>query len=75
VGVLVFTPGEDGGIFFDACDDGCWIEHSDHYDHFLSVGSGSMDCLIIGPSQEAPYTHWHAIPTYPVQAASAPGGE
>lgn len=74
VGVLVFVPGEEGGIYFDACDDGFWIEHGEHYDHFLSVGHGTPDCPITGPSEEAPYTHWHAIPAAPEPVAVAKGG-
>lgn len=43
---------------FDAIEDGAWVRHSEHYDHFLSVAPPENSR---GPSEQAPYTHWRII--------------
>jgi hypothetical protein len=66
--VMVFTPGEDGGIDFDGIEEGVWFTHDDNYQHFILVGGyslGGEDCSVSGPSVEAPYTHWMPLPEPP----------
>lgn len=71
--VLVYTPDNGDGerYDFDYWEDGGWAIHAQNYDHYLSVGKGDMDCPIIGPSEEAPYTHWSRLPK-PGKAATPP---
>jgi len=60
---IVYWPeGDEGRYEFDYCEEGIWYIHSEHYDHFLSVGKGDIDCPITGPSEQAPYTHWSPLP-------------
>lgn len=50
---------------FDCKDDGVWLQHADHYDHFCMVAPpGSR-----GPKEEAPYQVWMPLPPIPTPAA------
>ena len=66
--VLVFNPqSEYGGIGIDVLDpdsDGyTWVEHSNAYEHFQVVCLEDVPC--VGPSEDAPYSHWCPIPKPP----------
>ncbi|WP_027949840.1 DUF551 domain-containing protein [Haliea salexigens] len=66
--VMVFIPGEDGGIDFDFIEEGGWSNHENNYQHFMAVGGysiGGEDFSVTGPSAEAPYTHWMPLPAAP----------
>lgn len=59
---------------FDYKEDGVWVKHEDLYQEFCAVAPpGSR-----GPMEQAPYTHWMAVPPLPeapnaqVQPASGP---
>lgn len=55
---------------FDFIEDGGWVRHNEDYDHFLCVAPpGSR-----GPSEDAPYKHWMALPDVPA-AMSQKAGE
>ena len=63
--VMVYTPAKgnyDESYDFDWYEDGCWIQHQDHYDHYIVVGGPKFGP---GPSETAPYTHWMPIPPPP----------
>ena len=46
---------------FDYKEDGGWAKHGDLYQEFCSVSPpGSR-----GPREQAPYTHWLAVPPIP----------
>ena len=55
---------------FDYLEDGVWANHHDNYDHFVCCAPAGS----IGPSEEAPYTHWLDIPEVPAAAQPASGG-
>ncbi|TEA78679.1 DUF551 domain-containing protein [Allopusillimonas ginsengisoli] len=75
VSVLVFTPPQPGDypgdvrVEFDFIDpdsdESCWHNHNEHYEHYCCVAKGGSDVSWTGPSEEAPYTHWMAIPVLP----------
>lgn len=80
VSVLVYTPPQpndwpdDIRIHFDAIDpdgDGTsWVDHTEHYDHFMSVGGHGCcgpDVVVTGPGPTAPYTHWMHRPNIPME--------
>ena len=82
--VMVYTPPKpddwpDGvRIDFDfICPDyEDWHHHCESFEHYMAVGGSNAagpDCVCIGPSQKAPYTHWHAIPAAPTAAMQATG--
>lgn len=65
-------PGEIN-ITFDCIDPNdddhaSWLNHNEHYEHFCCVAK-SDECPMIGPSEEAPYTHWMPIPGKPIAVA------
>lgn len=72
---LVYTPAnkeDDERRDLEYFCDGCWNVHNDHYEHFMAVGGAGAagpDSFCIGPSADAPYTHWMPLPAAP----SAPG--
>lgn len=46
---------------FDYKEDGVWVKHEDLYQEFCAVAPpGSR-----GPREQAPYTHWMAVPPLP----------
>jgi hypothetical protein len=52
---------------FDFIEDGGWVRHNEDYDHYLCVAPpGSR-----GPSADAPYTHWLAVPKIDAELAQA----
>lgn len=55
---------------FDYLEDGVWAKHADDYDHFCCVAPPGSH----GPSADAPYTHWMALPDVPA-ALSQKAGE
>lgn len=75
VPALVFTPPQpddypdDVRIEFDFIDsdsdEPCWHNHNEHYEHYCCVAKGGSDVSWSGPSEDAPYTHWMAIPVLP----------
>ncbi len=74
VTVLVYAPPQpddwpdDVRISFDALDPDAdeprWLVHGEHYEHFCCVAlpEGS-----VGPSEQAPYTHWMPCPPIPTE--------
>jgi hypothetical protein len=79
--VLVYSPPTkydhpgDVRIGFDCIDPNdddasSWLNHNEHYEHFCCVAKPEGS---IGPSAEAPYTHWMPLPEAP--AASKEGGD
>lgn len=48
-------PGEQDRYDFDMLEDGCWLAHANHHEHYLMVGGPFMGP---GPGEKAPYTHW-----------------
>ncbi|WFQ80947.1 DUF551 domain-containing protein [Xenorhabdus sp. SF857] len=67
---LVFTPDSDeenSRIDFEYYDYDFWHFHSDNYEHFMMVGGTAAvpDCVCVGPSEVAPYTHWMPLPEIP----------
>jgi hypothetical protein len=51
---------------FDCMDEGGWMQHNDHYEHYCMVAKGGGDDISWhGPSEKAPYTHWLKIPEFP----------
>jgi hypothetical protein len=77
--VLVYTPpmrGEEWRVDFDGRDDGIWVEHANCREHYMAV-TGGKGCLddgtpCVGPSEDAPYTHWKPITPPGESAGSAP---
>lgn len=80
VTVLVYTPPQPGDypndirIGFDGldpdADEPYWIDHGEHYEHFMALGGYSMcgpGVSLTGPSQAAPYTHWMPMPEPPTE--------
>ena len=68
VPVLVFVPrkgDEEKYITIDLLDpdsDGdIWYWHNDNYERYVLAGPPGS----IGPSEEAPYTHWQPLPEPP----------
>jgi hypothetical protein len=43
-------------------DEPRWFHHGEHYEHFCCVAKPEGS---IGPSEEAPYTHWRPVPARP----------
>lgn len=43
----------------DFKEEGCWFHHNDHYEHFVACAPPGS----IGPSENAPYTHWKRLGT------------
>lgn len=81
--VVVFTPWCENdwpgsvNIGLDCIDPNddehaSWEGHNNHYEHYCCVAKGE-DCT--GPSEKAPYTHWHALAPIPVDAAMSPNKE
>lgn len=71
--VMVYSPPTqydhpgDVNITFDCIDPNdddhaSWLSHNEHHEHFCCVAKPEGS---IGPSEKAPYTHWHAIPAAP----------
>lgn len=70
--VMVYSPPQNDDhpeairIVFDYIDagiaDGYWYAHGESYEHFCCVAKPE-GCT--GPSEKAPYTHWHPIPQPP----------
>ena len=73
VPVMVYSPRtqydylDDIRINFDCIDPDAdeptsWRGHNEHYEHFCCVAKPEGS---VGPSEEAPYTHWMPIPAPP----------
>ncbi len=70
--VLVFSPNTKhdwpGTVKIDMdyidpdCEEPQWYGHAEHYEHFCCVAKPEGS---IGPSPDAPYTHWAEIPPLP----------
>ena len=70
--VMVYSPPQNDDhpeairIVFDYIDAGIadeyWYAHGESYEHFCCVAKPE-GCT--GPSEKAPYTHWHPIPQPP----------
>lgn len=68
--VMVYVPGskhQEADIRFDAIDPNdddaaSWYEHNEYYEHFCCIAKPPGS---IGPSAEAPYTHWMHLPAKP----------
>lgn len=69
--VMVYVPEnkhEEAHITFDYIDPNdddhaSWYGHNEHYEHFCCVAKPEGS---IGPSADAPYTHWMPLPASPV---------
>jgi hypothetical protein len=78
--VLVYSPPTkydhpgDMNIGFDCIDPNdddhkSWLNHNEHYEHFCCVAKPEGS---VGPSADAPYTHWMPLPEAPsLQTGSA----
>lgn len=74
VTVMVYTPPQPGDypdsvrISFDGIcpesDGDYWVDHGEHYEHYCMIAKGG-DADWHGPSEKAPYTHWHPLPAAP----------
>ena len=71
--VLVYSPPQPGDypddvrISFDCIDPNdddhaSWMGHNEHYEYYCCVAKPEGST---GPSEQAPYTHWHALPAAP----------
>lgn len=63
-GVLVavyWNAGDGEQLDFDRLDDGVWQQHFDNYEHFIACAPAGS----VGPSEQAPYTHWMPLPPPP----------
>ena len=52
-------------------DEPRWFNHGEHYEHFCCVAKPEDS---IGPSEEAPYTHWRPIPSAPSHTTNKENG-
>ena len=74
---IVYTPplnGEDESYDFEKYveDEGGWVVHANHYEHFCMIAKGGADCHWTGPSEKPKYTHWMPRPLPPaIQAVEA----
>lgn len=60
---VVFWRDENGDQHdFDFREDGVWAIHADRYDDWLCVAKPEGS---IGPSEDAPYTHFMLLPEPP----------
>jgi hypothetical protein len=69
---IVYVPEsaeEYADIRIDCWEDDRWVSHSESYEHYMIVGGAAAvpgeTCT--GPSEDAPYSHWMALPTPPEQ--------
>lgn len=49
---------------FDYIEEGRWVMHADHYEHYCMVACPEMT----GPKETPPYTHWMPLPAVPGSA-------
>jgi hypothetical protein len=79
--VLVYTPStkhdytDSVNIGFDCIDQddddaSSWLNHNEHYEHFCCVSKPEGS---IGPSVDAPYTHWMPLPQPPSSNGNSEG--